>query len=305
MSDYVPLEKFQDFFQANRLVPKYNPSSERRIPHQYWELDSPKIDSLLKELSTLITGAIGKVPNGDLELSHVFRTGGSLRLIPRGPPMKFALVGAQGVGKSLLLNALFNRDGISLTGADGKACTNVMVRYAHYRGPQSDGKDQFVAEVEFFDDETLEKLIDEHAKAYYHVQHADEDSDDEESSRKRSHTQDEIDRRQKDTAEEIFCTLFGSKDNFLQAWSAETYHNGEFGQLCLIQCKTAMRSQNPSSKGIATFVSETPEDLLSQVKPLMAKTENRRSLWPLVKCVTIRFHDALLEQNIEILDLPG
>jgi hypothetical protein len=303
--DLVPLEKFQAYLTENRMLPRYDSRLEAKLPHPFWEVDFESLNKILKELGSMVIDCIEEVPKDDLELQHIFRIANTVSNIPRGSPVKVALIGAQGVGKSLLLNALFGRDGLSLTGADGKACTSVMIRYINYEGSSVSEEGDYVAEIEFFDSQRLEKMIEENAQAYYHVQHADEDSDDEGPRRTKSLAQDEMDKNMKDTAEEIFCTLFGGEEYFLQAWNADSYHNGEFTQMCLIKCKTAMKALNLNAKDIATFVGKNPPELLSQIRPFMTKVKDKLSLWPLVKCITIRFHDSILEQNIEVIDLPG
>jgi hypothetical protein len=59
------------------------------------------------------------------------------------------------------------------------------------------------------------------------VYHADEDSDDEDAPRTKSLGQDKLDRRMKDTAEEVFYTLFGGKEQFQQYWITGTYRSGD------------------------------------------------------------------------------
>jgi hypothetical protein len=305
MTDLISPEEFPDFLKENRSVARYDASSEERLPHLWWTVDRAKIHEALKEIGDLVSKAIYEVPKDDLELQHILRCAQCLHQVPRDSPVKVALVGPQGAGKSLLINTLFNCDGLSLTGADGQACTSVIIRYLHHSGRSVDGEKPYTAEVTFFKPGKQEKMIEQHARSFFHVQHADEDSDEEDAARHTSNVQDELDRRLKDTAEEFFHTIFGGREQFQEHWNAEAYRSGEFVRLCQLKCDEALYPFNLDPTYTATFTAKSPRELLQKIKPFMAKVDGEACLWPLVEAITIRFQDDLLEQNIEIIDLPG
>ncbi|KAF2819433.1 hypothetical protein CC86DRAFT_432039 [Ophiobolus disseminans] len=296
----LSMDEFQEHLKTLKSVPKYDSSAEEKIPHPWWELDKISINSLLKDISELVAtctqGAIGL----DKELQHVANTATKLEQVECGTTVKVALIGAQGAGKSLLINALFDCTGLSLTGAKGFACTSAIVRYAYGQG------DKYSAEVRFLNAKMREQMIDEHIRSFLDYHNDLADSDDEDGGRRtRSFKQDEIDRKRKKTAEDFFDTIFGSRDEFLCAWSSSPVNTGEFKSLCQLKCKEAMNEYDMTSQGATLFSKSNPADLLKEIKPFLSNVDDEVCLWPIVDCVTIRLNHPLLREGLEIVDLPG
>ncbi|ORY15215.1 hypothetical protein BCR34DRAFT_478262 [Clohesyomyces aquaticus] len=291
-SAVLSLAEFQTWLQVHKAIPKYNCATEARLPLPWFDLDLEGISACLKDIKDLAEKILRGAPEDDGELRRLHRAFEGLRHVERGPPIAAALIGAQGAGKSLATNALFDIDGLSLTGADGAACTSVIVKYAQYPGDSDQtGERQFLAE---------------HARCYFFYQNEDEDTEDEDEIKKAKPLRyDESDRRLKDTAEDVFTTLFGSREKFLETWSSRTFRSGEFVRLCQLKCTQAIQEKNVNSERIATYVGKDPKDLLRQIKPFLTKVRDEVSLWPLVDSVTVRFHHPLLEQGVVIIDLPG
>jgi len=307
--DTQPLLTFTQFLEyltANKSVPKYDSSLEEKTPHPFWNLDRNCIDGLLKSISVLVTDRMEHVPPIDKELVHLRKTAQRVAQIDRGPTLKVALIGSQGAGKSLLINALFDQDGLSLTGAEGGACTTSIVRYAQYTGNvTSSGDSKFVADVKFLDVSKIETLINEHARSYYYYQHDVEVSDDEEGPGTKTLQEDQHDRRLNDTAEDVFATLFGSREQFLESWRPADFRNGEFSQLCQTKSEDAIQSLGINSQRVKTFIGNNAEELLEKIKPFLSKVKDEACLWPLVDSIFIRLDHDLLKQGVEIIDLPG
>lgn len=298
--------EFPGYLSENLSIPKYDSAREDRFPHIWLDVNKTEVSKDLKEIGDLIVKAIPEVPKGDTELNFALRGAESLHQIPRSEPVKVAFIGPQGAGKSLALNALFDRDGLSLTGDDGHACTSVMIKYLpHDRNTASEHVQSYIAKIKFFDAVKLEQMIAEHARAYFHYQHFDEDSDDEDGPKVQSVDQDESDRRMKDTAEEIFHTLFGGKEQFQDAWNPNAYRSGEFERLCQVKCEQALSRLDIDSKRIKIILSEDVKDLQEKIKPFIATLKNQHCLWPLVDHVAIQIRDSLLDENIECIDQPG
>jgi hypothetical protein len=296
----LSLAEFQEHLKKVKNTPKYDPSTEEKISHPWWDLDKFTINTHLKEISEKVAsctqGAIGL----DKELQHVANTASKLEQVERSSTVKVALIGAQGAGKSLLINALFDCTGLSLTGAKGFACTSAIVKYAYGSG------EKFSAEIRFLKAEMREEMIDEHIRSYLDYHNDLEDSDDEGGGcRTRSFKEDEIDRKRKKTAEDFFDTIFGSRDEFLSAWSSSPVNTGEFKSLCQLKCKEAMEEYDMTSQGFTHFSKSSPTELLEEIKPFLSDVDGKICLWPIVDCVTIRLRHPLLQEGVEIIDLPG
>ncbi|KAH5398437.1 hypothetical protein HBI67_215240 [Parastagonospora nodorum] len=305
-SAIIPFEEFSTYLNTQKGLTRYNSKDEKRPDHPWFSLPKAEIDRLLKEFAQLIGDLLRGSPHNDKELQHLDRTANQLAHVARSPAVKVALLGAQGAGKSLMINALFDCDGLSLTGADGAACTSSITRYAAYPETQPGEYTKFFAEIKFLSAEKREALLQEHARSYYHYQHAEEDSDDEDVPRSKvSRTDGELERRLKDTAEDVFTTLFGSQDSFEDNWGPDLYRSGEFVRLCQLKCEEALRNEDVNSQGIALKIADDQHGLLKQLRPFITKVEGVACLWPLVDSICIRFSHDLLQANVEIVDLPG
>lgn len=218
-SGILSLEEFPAYLNTQKGLSRYNSRLERRPGHPWYQLDKTRIDGLLKNFAQEVIDHLKDSPADDKELQHLIRTANTLANVLRSPAIKIALVGAQGAGKSLSTNAIFDCDGLSLTGADGSACTSSITRYVDY--PQRSGvSPQFFAEIKFLDAKKREALLEEHARSYYQYHHADEDSDEEDVApvkKKKQENTDAMDVRLKDTAEDVFITLFGSREAFQES----------------------------------------------------------------------------------------
>jgi hypothetical protein len=304
MTEFLSLEEFPAHFNANRSTPRYNPLLETKPDHPWWQLPKSEVDQKLQLFSRLVHGALEGAPHDDKELQHLVDKANSLAQVERSATQKVALVGAQGAGKSLLTNALFGCDGLSITGADGAACTSVIVRYAHWN-PNPDDPNKFHAQVKFLTPRVREDMINEFEKSYYRYYEDSEDLDDEKSPRPASAAQEEYDRRAKDTSEEFFITIFGSRKKFLECWSPRAFKSGEFYSICDLKCEAAINEyEQPSSQGI-TFHGTDQKHLVSQIKPFLTNVKGEVCLWPLVDQVTIRFQHEMLDQGLELYDVPG
>ena len=60
-----------------------------------------------------------------------------------------------------------------------------------------------------------------------------------------------------------------------------------------------------NGNGVKSYSRPNQRELLQKIKPFLTNVEGEACLWPLVDMVTIYFDHNLLEQGVEILDLPG
>ncbi|KAF1847434.1 uncharacterized protein K460DRAFT_306593 [Cucurbitaria berberidis CBS 394.84] len=285
----MTLERFLEWLKTQPPLKPYDAATEDPPDHPWFRLPKATIDEGLKDFSLLVVHCLKDAPRDDKELQHVLQTAKSLAQVPLGPPVAVAFVGPQGAGKSLLLCAIFDSDGLSLTGADGKACTS----------------SKYFGEIQFLDAKRLEAMFDELCRHYYFYHHADDDSDDEDLAPSNASGRKQNVDGLKDTAEDILTALWGSKARFEENWSPESYKSGEFVRLCRLKFEEALRAENTSNQGIATKMGVDQHEILGHLKPFITQVKGKHCLWPLVDDVKISFHHPLLEQNLEIIDLPG
>lgn len=304
LSTILSCEEFPAYVQQRRSLPKYDSSVEQKPNHPWWKLDKPETDALLKDLSRVVFGLLQGSPTSDKELQYLLRTATNISRVSRSAPIRVALLGAQGAGKSLTINAIFDRDGLSLTGAEGAACTSSITKYVQY--PKSNtGDDKFFAEIKFFTREKRHELLTEHARSYFFYHNVEDDSDSEDTPRVKVLGQDEMDRSLNDTAEDIFTTLFGSHEDFLENWSVESYKSGEFVRLCQLKCDEALSNEQVDAQNIVPKMADTEKELLEKLRPFLTSVQGQRCLWPLVDHISVRFYHELLQGGLEIIDLPG
>lgn len=301
--EILTFEEFLPYFQTHRSVPKYDSTTEKMPSLLWFEIDKPAVDTALKELVQMITERLKGAPESDKELKHLDRTAQALAQVERSAPIKLALLGAQGAGKSLMINALFDRDGLSLTGAAGAACTSSITRYGFF--PKNlTGPDMFHAEILFFNREKRESLLKEHARNYHHYHNDGDDSDNEDGTGAATQRE-EKERSQKDTAEDIFVTLFGSMDAFLASWSVADYRSGDFVRLCQMKREEALKQAGVDSRNITTKMAADQKALVHQLRPFLTNVKGESCLWPLVDNIGVKFYHPLLQGGVELFDLPG
>lgn len=306
-SGLISLDDFPAFLNTQKKLSRYTSSIEKKPNHPWYQIDKDQIDSHLKQFKQAVIDLLKDSPKDDKELEHLIRNADKVANVHRSRPVKVALVGAQGAGKSLSSNAIFDRDGLSPTGADGAACTSAVTKYVDYAS-EANSNASFIAEIRFLNPAKREALLEEHARSYYQYQHADEDSDDDDTPllKKRKRENDDLmDVRLKDTALDVFTTLFGSRDAFHEQWSAESYRNNEFVRTCKLKCQEALQNEGPDGKGVVVKSAHDQQSLLREIKPFLTNVPDVNCLWPLVDDITIHFSNDLLKAGLEFIDLPG
>lgn len=293
----LSFDKFRAYYKTSKSMPRYDSSVESKPDLPWWRLDKVSLDEELKQFSDTIVNLLRDCPTGDTELTYLFTTAPSLRHVLRSAAVKVALVAMQGTGESLSTNAIFDREGLSITGAKGVACTSAVIRYRHLPG----GNTSYHAHIKFLDDEKCEAMLKEHAKNYYFYHNADDDEDNEDgdAGREQAH------QKSSQTAEAVFKIIFGSMDTFLASWSAPTFKSGEFVTLCLLKCKDALKKHGVKSENTLFQNADQPRDLMKMLRLFVTALEGEASFAPLVDCVTISFSHELLETGVEFIDLPG
>jgi|TARA_R110002003_G_scaffold40_13_gene2772 hypothetical protein len=297
-------EQFVTWLRTQPGPQPYKSALEGKPDHPWFRLPRLEIDDNLVDFSAVVTKCLKGSPASDKELSHILAMAKVIAQVRHRPPISVAFIGPQAAGKSLLLCALFDLDGLSLTDSDGRACTSAVIRHMKY-DESEDGADKFHGLIKFLDAKKLEAMFRELCRHYYNYHHANEDSDDEnEPEAEFSNSQDTIDAL-KDTAHDVFIALWGSKEKFDKSWSAPKFKSGEFVRLCRLKFEEAISRENIDNQGVAYKLGTDQKELLKKLRTFISQVDGERCLWPLVDNVLVQFNHLLLQQNLEIIDLPG
>jgi hypothetical protein len=296
-------EEFSEYLDKHKFVPRYDSVEEKKLDHPYWSLPTTQIGITLRSIDATLSGILQKISSGDRELQQLLKETPRIPRFERNQTTSFALIGEQGHGKSMLINALFDLEGISLTGKKGKAHTCTVIRYAQYTANEDHPTSaMYHAEIRFHTADKLLDMIREHVKNYLHYHNEGEDLDDDFSPGDQSYEKDDMDRQNRDTAREMFQTLFGSRDDFLDCWGSE--QTKEFESICLHKCNDMIREYKPADNAIFEH-GTTPAELMGKIRRFMVSEEGSECLWPLVDQVTIRFDHPLLRLGVIVMDVPG
>jgi hypothetical protein len=305
LTDVMTYEEFQEYKKTNRTIPKYDSAKEDKHPHIWWTLDHQRLEAERRKLSESSLVPMNGIPDDDIELRHLRRTGETIHKVKRTKTIRVALSGPQGAGKSSFLSSLLDCNGLCATGADGHACTNAMIRYVFYRGNSGAA---FLAEITFLKAKKIQEMIDEHSRAYYHFHHFDEELEEmaaQGAVQTKSRIRDEEDVKANRTAEDIFKTLFGGSSQFKDAWTADRFRRGTFQKECERKCQETIAKLDTTTEKTVRYFASDPIELGEKIKAFTMNVEGSISLWPLVDSIRYGLDRPLLEQGFEFWDLPG
>lgn len=145
-------------------------------------------------------------------------------------------------------------------------------------------------------------MIREYVKDYAHVYDDGEDSDEEGEAGPRGFKNDRDDLRRAETAVEVFETLFGSKEEFLEEWAH--LEREDFVGMCQPKCSIIIQENKVDGKNIARTDGATADELLQKLKPFMVNEKSLPQLWPPVDYVTIRLDHELLRYGAIVIYVP-
>ncbi|KAF2875141.1 hypothetical protein BDV95DRAFT_603908 [Massariosphaeria phaeospora] len=268
------LKTFEEFLAEDEWVYNHDFDKETLPNHPWFATDSTYISSKLGEASTKIINALGTFPKNDVELRHLERNALDLRQVSRGPAKKIFFMGAAGVGKPSLFNALFNRNGIAKTGAKGDACTCVVVRYT----ASSRDTDGYNVITQFSKPSAIKNLITEHAKSYHERHFSTPISENEDDN-----DVDSADVKQAETARKFFSLIFEDDENFRACLTPRTYEDGSFETLCLEKCLAKLSAVGVNQE---TFTKQQYfgelEEMLEAIEGCISDVKDKECFWHLV-----------------------
>ncbi|KAI4958200.1 hypothetical protein J4E86_003797 [Alternaria arbusti] len=299
----------------------HNATIDEELANNRWyALKQEEIKVLVEELCDKLTSAMQKYSSVDQRFQDLIDAAEIARKLPDIRYYSVAVLGEQGIGKSSLINALFERGLLDRSGSS-KACT-AYATVLEYKPGATDHTTLSDLLVVFFNKEEIKDCIKEQMDRWVEVypgvdknrqplQGEDEnDPDDDNATQPPSKTTSKTMSRAITTAKEFFEIIFNVQKDKQASVELERmlYHTnikeGNFFNDC---CKRA----NDRFAQLATDMSE--RDLHNRTahfknipdNRLGRKTARIKELWPFVKVVTIATGHILLRHGLRLFDLPG
>ncbi|KAK3617068.1 hypothetical protein LTR56_025547 [Elasticomyces elasticus] len=228
-----------------------------------------------------------------------------LRQIPATEPIKVAMLGNTGVGKSSTSNSVLDEPDIAKEGSIGKAVTCVGTEL---RRPFPDQTTKFRSRSEFWNIEEREKLFKGQLENYK-LFHFTKDK-----SRAKDVTQ--LYQARAKTALELFLGLFKECSEFSTEHVAKSYLHKNMDTKAIAATmvewstkilKTREYLVEENGRQVEYKDAGTTRELRKSIDALMSAKNKRKeaALWLLVRLVSIGVQDSRILQNISIYDLPG
>ncbi|KAL5391071.1 hypothetical protein DPSP01_001562 [Paraphaeosphaeria sporulosa] len=282
----------------------YNPTYESLPGHKFFRLDRGAIDDEFHKISTAVLKTLDGARPQDKQLAALQLLARRLQTVVIPETLDVAVVGEQGMGKSLAINALQHRPRLSTTSASGGACTASAIRFC-YKQDAAEYSDSFDAKIKFMTDEELTESIEEHINRYYHF-HFSDNVDDE--------TYFEDQKAAKDA--EAFLELLHNSEHDCKAASQLkillTADNIKGKNLLNATMSMAHRRidetrslWSESEERTIIFKDRGIKALMEEVEQYMAMFPSMPSLWPIVQSLDILLWSLLAKHGVNLRDLPG
>ncbi|KAF2438738.1 hypothetical protein P171DRAFT_155539 [Karstenula rhodostoma CBS 690.94] len=282
----------------------YNPTYESLPTHRFFRMDRGAIDDGFHKISAAVLETLAGARPEDKQLAAVQQLARRLQVVVIPETLDVAVVGEQGMGKSLAINAFQHRPSLSTTSASGGACTASAIRFC-FKPDAAEFSDSFDAKIKFMNDEELTESIQEHIDRYYHFHfsgHVDEE------------TYFEDQRAAKD-AEAFFNLLHNSKYNDEAAsklkslLTADNIKGKNLMNATMAMAHTRMNETrslwSETEDRTIVFKDRGIKALMEEVEKYMAMFPSMPSLWPIVQSLDILLWSLLAKHGVNLRDLPG
>ncbi|KAF2709597.1 hypothetical protein K504DRAFT_533941 [Pleomassaria siparia CBS 279.74] len=280
--------------------PAYNPGQETLPDHPWSRLNKTAVDDGTRGIAEQVIALLAPARSVDKELSSVLKAANGVLEVAASTGKEVAIVGQQGMGKSLMINALQNRRNLSKTSARGAACTASAIKYLNKPGV-GDLEDKYDAAVAFMDDLYLDEIIREHSRRYDHFHFsANVDSlyHDEEA-------------RAAATAVEFFRLVFNTendpvaKSELEGLLTASNIRNGALLSATMKMAHARIAETGAGEDKKVSFEDMDIDTLMEKIETYMAQQDTLPALWAIVQDVSVHLGSALSREGVVLVDLPG
>ena len=257
-------------------------------------------DQEVRDIVELVENITADARAEDKELISLRKSADAVRDISLAASTEIALVGQQGMGKSLIINALTSRRNLSKTSARFGACTASTIKY-RYKSGADDRHEFFDAVVEFMDDECLHEIISEHARRYEHF-----------------HYSGKVDpeywyeeQRAAETAAKFFAEISNARFDPEAAKRVEellerdSIANGDLVAAAMQMAQQRISEVGANEQRAIPFNDMKIEVLMKEVDRYVSDSATASSLWPIVHDVVIFMGSRLARNGVVMIDLPG
>lgn len=145
------------------LDAQYNERMEELPKLPAYHPDLPKITASLTGTIQEVLNIIEANPCDSTHVQGIKTKGQGLLEIPKPKPVRIALLGDTGAGKSSLLNSIIDIPDLARALGSGESCTYVATEYETAFQQQ---QKRFAAEVQYFDMESIDTMLKEHVDSY-------------------------------------------------------------------------------------------------------------------------------------------
>lgn len=274
--------------------------------------------------------ALRRRSSDDIEVSNLDVALRVASIIPHGQQFYTAFLGEQGIGKSSLINAIFNRDLVNVS-PSSSACTAYPTIITHKVGASDDTTESDVR-VQYLNEEEIRDCVEEQGRRYraafsrkvreqtdevgdtpFDVG-AEDVSDDEDDQDATPHVSSNnivphrrtirpSDLRGAKTARSFFEIIFGTANDEEReiALDEDLEYTDLEDESFIDACVKAAKQRLEETSGPDGF---SQLDVISD-EDMGEFQEVTIEVWPLVKSVHIATGHILLRNNVCILDLPG
>jgi hypothetical protein len=311
----------------------YDPTTESFPDNPWYALEYEDLNHSIRRMCDDLVQQLNNLNIRHSELSNLKTALQSATIIPRGQRFYVAFLGEQGIGKSSIINAIFDHELVNVSGSSS-ACTAYPTIITHKEGARTDPTTSDIR-IEFLNMQEIRASTEEQIRRYtaafpfqepeqspnqdadVHGQTCQEGEDEDAMSAgshsDQDHTRDTTRRsrtkvsqavlRGAKTAKAYFEIVFSTHDDEsrklqLDYWLSNTdIESNDFLDDCLTMIQERLATLG-AQEGHLTYIN-IPDQDMADIWGLA------QSVYPLVKAFHLATDHILLRNNICVLDLPG